>query len=67
MLEKAMSKEAGIVVFVKSDNNKSQVPSKKTTFLCSFNDLRPGQEEFSFVKMSISQGDKMVVGEILRF
>ena len=67
MLVKVLSKEADRNIFVKSNKNKIPVTSKKTTFLCSFKDLRRGQEEFSFVKMSISQGDKMVAGEILRF
>ena len=35
ILEKAMSKEADIAIFVKSNNNDSQVPQKKTKFSCS--------------------------------
>ena len=61
-----MSKEADIAIFVKSNNNDSQVPQKKTKFSCSLKTWGSG-EEFSLVKMSIPQGDKMFVGEIWDF
>ena len=64
-----MSKEVDIVVFLKSDNNESHVPSKKTTVLCifvykvSFKKSWGGKKGV-FSCESIPQRDKMFVGKI---
>ena len=66
-----MSKEVDIVVFVKSNNNESQVPSKKTNVSCSFiykvsfKMKWERQKDFPLVKLTIPQGEKMFVGKLV--